>query len=217
MPRGILTAPNIVGTVQINGNAGTAGQVLTSQGSSALPTWSAVGASNKYPDGWVFSNANATAATTTTSQSIFQAGARSFALTAGKTYYFQLKVDLNISFPAGSAFAVRLDPTFSQAPQSINYHSTFFTTGNSTTPYSALITTTGVQQVTQNFSASSSGYLLVDGFFRANATTGGTVEFKYQLSVGTPGGSATARTGSWLKITDLGVSTAPGIIAGTWT
>lgn len=214
MSRVFHTSPDIIGQLLINGNAGTAGQVLTSQGSSALPTWSAAG--GKYPDGWVFSNANATAATTTTSQSIFQSGARSFALTAGKTYYFQLKVDLSISFPAGSPFAVRLDPTFSQAPQSINYHSSFFTTG-SNSPYTALITATGVQQVTQSFSAGSSGYLLVDGFFRANATTGGTVEFKYQLSVGSPGGSATARTGSWLKITDLGVSTAPGIIAGTWT
>jgi len=210
-----LSSADLVGPVLLNGDAGTSGYVLTSGGATAFPTWSAV-SGGKYPDGFVFSNANSTAATTTTSQSIFQSGARSYALTAGKTYAFELKLDLNIAFPAGSPFAVRLDPTFTQTPQSVNYHSVYIpsTTGST---YGTKVTATGVQVVTPTFSSATGGFLLIDGFFRANATTGGSVEFKFQLSVGSPGGSATMQTGSWQKILDLGVSTAPGIISGTWT
>ncbi len=161
----------------------------------------------------VFSNANATAATTNSSQSIFQAGARALTLEAAKTYYFRLNLGVNFTFSAVPA-AIQLVPTFSQTPVAINY-SAVFASGTSGGVQSFRTTSTSAVSVSPTLSASVTGAtILVEGFFRSNATTGGTVEFKYQISTG-GGSSATAQTGSLLEIRKIGTG-APGIIAGAW-
>lgn len=161
----------------------------------------------------VFSNANATAATTNSSQSIFQSGARALTLEAAKTYYFRLNLGVNFTFNSVPA-AIQLVPTFSQTPVAINY-SAVFASGTSGGVQSFRTTSTSAVNVSPTLSASVTGAtILVEGFFRSNATTGGTVEFKYQISTG-GGSSATAQTGSLLEITKIGTG-APGIIAGAW-
>ena len=163
-----------------------------------------------------YSNANATAATTNTSQSIFQAGARTLTLEANKTYYFRLSLGFTISFPAGGPFAVQLVPTFSNAPQDINYTAQHFST---TSVNNFRITSVSASTITGSFTgAASNQNIIIEGFFRSNATTGGTVEFKYQLSTPSPGGSATMNTGCLQEIVKIGSATsAPGVISGAWT
>jgi len=161
----------------------------------------------------VFSNANATAATTNSSQSIFQSGARALTLEAAKTYYFRLNLGVNFTYSAVPA-AIQLVPTFSQTPVAINY-SAVFASGTSGGVQSFRTTSTSAVSVSPTLSASVTGAtILVEGFFRTNATTGGTVEFKYQISSG-GGSSATAQTGTLLEIEKIGTG-APGIISGAW-
>jgi hypothetical protein len=161
----------------------------------------------------VFSNANATAATTNSSQSIFQAGARALTLEAAKTYYFRLNLGVNFTFSAVPA-AIQLVPTFTQTPVAINY-SALWHSGTSGGVQSFRTTSTAAVSISPSLGASVTGAtILVEGFFRTNATTGGTVEFKYQISTG-GGSSATAQTGTLLEIQKIGTG-APGIISGAW-
>jgi hypothetical protein len=161
----------------------------------------------------VFSNANATAATTNSSQSIFQAGARALTLEAAKTYYFRLNLGVNFTFSAVPA-AIQLVPTFTQTPVAINY-SAVWASGTSGGVQSFRTTSTAAVSISPSLSASvTGGTILIEGFFQSNATTGGTVEFKYQISTG-GGSSATAQTGTLLEIEKIGTGT-PGIISGAW-
>jgi len=266
-----LTLSGASSPITLNGSVGTSGQVLTSAGAGATPTWTTVGgtftggtltsglvlaAGTNAPllplrfqanastpaatagamdyDGdifyattsgtatgrlmvpaiaRVFSNANATAATTNSSQSIFQAGARALTLEAAKTYYFRLNLGVNFTFSSVPA-AIQLVPTFSQTPVAINY-SAVFASGTSGGVQSFRTTSTSAVSVSPSLSASVTGAtIIVEGFFRTNATTGGTVEFKYQISTG-GGSSATAQTGTLLEIEKIGTG-APGIISGAW-
>lgn len=162
---------------------------------------------------WVFSNANATSATTNTSQSIFQTGARSFSLDAGSTYYFRLNLGVNFTYSAVPA-AIQLVPTFSQVPVAVNYSAAFIS-GTSGGVQSFRTTSTSAVSISPSLSATTTGStILIEGFFQSNATTGGTVEFKYQISSG-GGSSATATTGSMLQIQKIGTG-APGIVSGAW-
>lgn len=272
MARKVLATLDLNGPLTVAGASGTNGQVLTSGGSGANPSWTTVSggtftggtltsglvlaAGTNAPllplrfqsnastpaatagamdyDGdifyattsgtatgrlmvpaiaRVFSNANATAATTNSSQSIFQVGARALTLEAAKTYYFRLNLGINFTFSAVPA-AIQLVPTFSQVPVAINY-SAIFASGTSGGVQSFRTTSTSAVSVSPSLSASVTGAtILVEGFFRTNATTGGTVEFKYQISSG-GGSSATAQTGTLLEIQKIGTG-APGIISGAW-
>jgi hypothetical protein len=162
---------------------------------------------------WVFSNANATSATTNTAQSIFQSGARSYSLDAGSTYYFRLNLGVNFTYSAVPA-AIQLVPTFSQVPVAINYSASFIS-GTSGGVQSFRTTSTSAVSVSPTLSATTTGStILIEGFLQSNATTGGTVEFKYQINTG-GGSSATATTGSLLQIQKIGTG-APGIVSGAW-
>ena len=205
-----LTTPRIAnssgtvasGLMDYNGEIFT----LTTTGTSA-------GKGTILSPAWAYSNANATAATTNTSQSIFQAGARALTLEAGKTYYFRLSLGFTVAFPAGSPFAVQFVPTFSQTPVAINYTAQCF---GATTVNNYRITSASATTVSPTyFGAASNQNLFIEGFFQSNGTTGGTIEFKYQLSLSNPGGSATMNTGCFQQIMKIG-SGAPGIISGAW-
>ena len=163
---------------------------------------------------WAYSNASATQATSSTSQSIFQAGARTLTLEANKTYYFKLVLVYTTSFSAGGASSGRLVPTFSSTPQEIFYA---VSTAYGATSYSNRITATTPGQITPFFSASGSGTIIIEGFFRSNATTGGTIEFKYDLN---SGGSAgiTMLAGCYEQVIKLGSgASSPTVVSGAWS
>jgi hypothetical protein len=162
---------------------------------------------------WAYSNASATQATSSTAQSIFQAGARTLTLEANKTYYFKLVLAYSTAFTSGGPSFGRFVPTFSNAQQEIFYT---VSTAYGASAYSGRITASTASQITPSFSASGSGVTTITGFFRTNATTGGTIEFKYDLS---SGGSAgiTMLAGCYQQIVKLGSGAAsPAVISGAW-
>lgn len=257
--------------VTLNGSVGSSGQVLTSAGAGATPTWTTVsggsftggtltsdlvlaaGSASVEPltfqansatptatsgamdyDGekfyattsgtatgrlmlpavaWAYSNASATQATGTTAQSIFQAGARSLTLEANKTYYFKLFLLWSLQWTAGGPNTGRLDPTFSNAPQEIIYG---VTTIASSSAYSNRATATTATNITPAISGGSAGTTTIEGFFRSNATTGGTVEFKYSVSSGGTGG-VTMLAGCYQQVMKINSgASSPAVISGAW-
>jgi len=179
---------------------------LTTTGTSA-------GKGTIFAPAWAYSNANATAATTNTPQSIFPTGARTLTLEAGKTYFFKLNLSVNFSFSSVPA-AIQLVPTFANAPVSIYYNSMFISGTSGGVLSSRVLTTTATSVSPTLSSTTSNSTIFVEGYFRSNATTGGTVEFKYQISTG-GGSTATMLANSYQQITKIG-STAPAIISGGW-
>lgn len=164
---------------------------------------------------WAYSNASATQATSTTAQSIFQIGARTLPLEANKTYYFKLVLAWNIAWTSGGPNTGRLDPTFSNAPQEINY---VVTTLTSSSAFSNRVTATTAANITPAISTNNTaGITTIEGFFRSNATTGGTVEFKYSVSSGGTGG-ITMLAGCQEQIIKIGSgASSPTVISGTWS
>jgi len=80
MTRELLTGADFKGPLQLNGAAGTSGQVLTSAGSSAIPTWSSAGG---FTGGTLTSNLMLAAGTTSLSPLTFQSGTLLTSATAG--------------------------------------------------------------------------------------------------------------------------------------
>lgn len=162
---------------------------------------------------WAYSNANATQATGSTAQSIFQSGARALPLEAGKTYYFKLLLAWSHAWTSGGPNTLRLDPTFSQVPQEINY--LVRTATSSAGAFSARATVTTATSIASSTSTNGqTGVTTIEGFFRSNATTGGTVEFKYSTNSGGTGGF-TMLAGCYQQIMKIG-SGAAGIVSGSW-
>jgi len=80
MTRELLTGADFKGPLQLNGAAGTSGQVLTSAGSGAIPTWSPAGG---FTGGTLTSNLTLAAGTTSLSPLTFQSGTLLTSATAG--------------------------------------------------------------------------------------------------------------------------------------
>jgi hypothetical protein len=165
---------------------------------------------------WAYSNANATSATTNTAQSIFPIGARTLPLEAGKTYYFRLNLGANFTFSAVPA-SIQLVPTFSNAPVSI-YYNAMFISGTSGGVQSFRATATTAQNISPTLgSTTSNSTIVIEGYFQSNATTGGTVEFKYQINTG-GGSSATILSNSYEEIVKIGTgASAPLAVSGSWS
>jgi hypothetical protein len=165
---------------------------------------------------WAYSNANATSATTNTAQSIFPIGARTLPLEAGKTYYFRLNLGANFTFSAVPA-SIQLVPTFSNTPVSI-YYNAMFISGTSGGVQSFRATSTAAQNISPTLgSTTSNSTIVIEGYFQSNATTGGTVEFKYQINTG-GGSSATMLANSYEEIIKIGTgASAPLVVSGSWS
>jgi hypothetical protein len=165
---------------------------------------------------WAYSNANATSATTNTAQSIFPVGARTLPLEAGKTYYFRLNLGANFTFSAVPA-SIQLVPTFSNTPVSI-YYNAMFISGTSGGVQSFRATATTAQNISPTLgSTTSNSTIVIEGYFQSNATTGGTVEFKYQINTG-GGSSATILANSYEEIVKIGTgASAPLVVSGSWS
>ena len=161
---------------------------------------------------WAFANANSSAATTTTPVSIFQSGARALTLEAGKTYYFKLNLGFIATFTSGTA-AIQLVPTFSNAPVSINY-TALYHPGTAGSAQAYRISTTTATAISPSITATQTNAgVIVEGYFQSNATTGGTVEFKFQMSA--TGSSTVVINGSYQQVTKIGTG-VPAVVSGAW-
>lgn len=84
MTRELSNGINLKGPLQLSGAAGTSGQVLTSAGAGAVPTWSAAGS---FSGGTLTSNLTLAAGTTSLSPLTFQSGTNLTSATAGAMEY----------------------------------------------------------------------------------------------------------------------------------
>lgn len=84
MPRELSNGINLKGALQLSGNAGSSGQVLTSAGTGAVPTWAAAGG---FTGGTLTSNLTVAAGTTSLSPLTFQSGTNLTTATAGAVEY----------------------------------------------------------------------------------------------------------------------------------
>lgn len=84
MARELSNGINLKGPLQLSGAAGTSGQVLTSAGSGAVPTWSPAGG---FTGGTLTSNLTLAAGTTSLSPLTFQSGTNLTSATAGAMEY----------------------------------------------------------------------------------------------------------------------------------
>lgn len=84
MTKELLTGADLKGPLQLNGAAGTSGQILTSAGTGAIPTWSAAGG---FTGGTLTSNLTVAAGTTSLSPLTFQSGTNLTSATAGAMEY----------------------------------------------------------------------------------------------------------------------------------
>lgn len=84
MTRELSNGINLKGPLQLSGAAGTSGQVLTSAGAGAVPTWSAAGG---FSGGTLTSNLTLAAGTTSLSPLTFQSGTNLTSATAGAMEY----------------------------------------------------------------------------------------------------------------------------------
>lgn len=84
MTRELSNGINLKGPLQLSGAAGTSGQVLTSAGAGAVPTWSPAGG---FSGGTLTSNLTLAAGTTSLSPLTFQSGTNLTTATAGAMEY----------------------------------------------------------------------------------------------------------------------------------
>jgi hypothetical protein len=84
MTKELLTGADLKGPLQLNGAAGTSGQILTSAGTGAIPTWSPAGG---FTGGTLTSNLTVAAGTTSLSPLTFQSGTNLTTAAAGAMEY----------------------------------------------------------------------------------------------------------------------------------
>lgn len=84
MTRELLTGADFKGPLQINGSAGTSGQLLASQGDGAIPQWVAAGG---FSGGTLTSNLTLAVGTTSLSPLTLQSGTNLTTATAGAVEY----------------------------------------------------------------------------------------------------------------------------------
>lgn len=164
-------------------------------------------------------NTTRTKATNNTNlEGIFDAANDSLALVANTLYYFRGIYNLTTSIST-SARVLQIGFIFSNTQQDINY--TAFVNPNGTTynqTFGAVQSNTaGVTQVSTGGSTAAQLYsVLVEGWFKSNATTGGTLTPAFTQSVAGTTVAPTANAGTWLMIQPMGAVTST-VIAGNWT
>lgn len=86
MTRELSNGINLKGPLQLSGSAGTSGQVLTSAGAGAVPTWTNAGGGS-FTGGTLTGNLTLAAGTTSLSPLTFQSGTNLTTATAGAVEY----------------------------------------------------------------------------------------------------------------------------------
>ena len=186
-----------IGALGIGGaNYGTAGQILTSNGSGSAPSWSVL-------NGFIIQTATYTLSNSTALQKLFNATTNgAFTASASTSYWFECVFDLSgLSATSGSfGFGFLGTATYT----SLKYMSVANKTGLSTltaAPSSSVSTVATNFTITAN-TTSTTGYAHITGILRVNA--GGTIIPAVSTSIGVA--TATVGINSYFKITPIGGS-----------
>jgi hypothetical protein len=151
----------------------------------------------------------------TTLEAVFDAANDTISLAANTLYYFKGMYLINTT-ASGTAGAATMGFTFSNAQQSIAYRSLGHTTASSTAQNTLLTTLASATAVTATNTAAASYCIEFEGWFKSNATTGGTLVPGFaQSQVGTSAAPVAAAY-SWFMLMPVSATTTINAIAGNW-
>lgn len=157
--------------------------------------------------------ATTTASITSSASTPFAAANDTISLDANRLYSFKAVYLLNYTF-TGGAQTVNAGFTFSNTTAGISYtFKTYNQTAAAQSPFMGLITTAAATAVTPTISNSISYVIELEGMFKSNATTGGTLFPFLQLSGASS--SAVVQELSSFQLVKLG-TTGTANIAGNW-
>lgn len=161
-------------------------------------------------------NLDRTKTTNNTSlEAVFDAVNDTIALTADTLYQFKGVYIMSTSATASNA-GLQTGFTFSNAQQDIGYKFRSYPQASSTsqtTGYSTVATATLVTLAT----TSATNYVIeIEGWFKSNATTGGTLIPAFTQSVAGTSAAPTASANSWFMLQAMGSASAT-VLAGSWT
>jgi hypothetical protein len=161
-------------------------------------------------------NANRTKATNnTTLEAVFDAANDFISLTASTLYYFKGTYFITTSASA-TAGGVTMGFTFSNAQQNIGYRTLGQTTASGTAQTTLYATAATAQTVTATSTASVAYCIEFEGWFKSNATTGGTLTPCFAQSVVGSTVAPTAVADSWFMLMPMSSNTSATVIAGSW-
>ena len=146
-----------------------------------------------------------------TTNSPIQIFGRALPIEAATRYRFRLWLPKTTTFTSGTA-QIAVGIIFTQVP--VNGVTWDFLDISGSGLRGGLISAgSGFTNVTAAITANYSGATRIEGFVDSNLTTGGTIDFQFQMSA--VGSSTVVNNGAWVEVTKVG-SSATAIVAGNW-
>jgi hypothetical protein len=160
-------------------------------------------------------NANRTKATNnTTLQAFFLGGAAILTLSANTLYYFKGVLRITTSATATTATPY-MGFLFSSTQQS--YVLRYLTHSTSTSQTSGIATSPAATIVGAGATTATAHNVTIEGWFKSNATTGGTLTPAFAQSVAGSTTGPTAVADSWLMVMPMSSNPSATLIAGNWS
>jgi hypothetical protein len=189
------------GSLEYNGNAFFATQnASTGRGMVLAPTI-------------VRTSGTLTHGANTTLESLFDTANDTLSLVNDTLHWFRGVLLLNKA-SSGVSNTLNIAFTFSQAVQTITYqYETYTTTATTSIIQRANVTTSASNAIDVTGTTSQSYYVKLEGWFRTNAVTGGTLIPQYTQTAGNV--QPTVVADSWLMVQPM-ASGNPTLLAGGW-
>jgi hypothetical protein len=152
----------------------------------------------------------------TTLEAVFDAANDALALAANTLYYFKGVYVVTKSATA-TAGGVTVGFAFSNAQQNIGYKSIGYTaaTGTAQTTIYNIVATAITVSATDTV---ATDYVVeIEGWFKSNATTGGTLTPQFAQSVVGSSAAPTMKANSWFMIQPMSSNVNATVLAGNWS
>ena len=152
----------------------------------------------------------------TTLEAVFDAANDTLALAANTLYYFKGVYVITKSASATAA-GVQIGFAFSNAQQEIGYKSIGFAAATGTAQTTIYNTVATAVTVTATATGATDYVVEFEGWFKSNATTGGTLIPQFTQSVVGTTVAPTAKANSWFMIQPMSSTPTATLIAGNWS
>jgi hypothetical protein len=161
-------------------------------------------------------NGDRSKATNNTSlEPVFDAANDTLTLAAATLYYFK-GVYIMTKSATAAAQGLQLGFTFSNAQQDIGYRVMSHTTATGTAQTTIYNTVATAVTVTATGTAAADYVIKFEGWFKSNATTGGTLIPAFAQSAAGSTVAPTAKANSWIMIQPMSATVSTTLIAGAW-
>jgi hypothetical protein len=166
---------------------------------------------------WVRQNASRTKTTNNTVlEAVFSPANDTISLLANTLYYFRGAYIISTS-ATGTAAGINIGFVFSVVQQNIEYKVISYTTASSTTQTSLYVTVPTTTTVTATGTVATPYVIEIEGYFKSNASTGGTLIPAFSQSVAGTTVAPAVGTNTWFTLQPISVAnTTRDIISGAW-